>query len=127
MTVKYQVGTNGDSIRYIASVDQTERYTKVGWVFSLTNENPEIGGTNVVVKDSTKVYNSILANGEVKTAADIYEGAEYSQYLYVFEITDIPEANAGDVIYVRPYVVVGEDTIVYGDVYAESLNTIKAK
>ena len=127
MTVKYQIGTSGDAIRYIASVDQTDRYTKVGWAFSLVNANPEIGAENVVVRDSSLVYQGLLADGAVKTAADIYGGADYAQYLYVFEITDIPEAAADSTIYVRPYVEMNDGTIVYGEVYSESLNTIKAK
>ena len=127
MTVKYQLGTSGNAIRYIASVDETERYSKVGWVFSLTNANPEIDGQNVVVRDSSLVYNSLLANGAEKTAADIYGGADYAQYLYVFEITDIPEAAADSIIYVRPYVEMNDGTIVYGEVSTQSLSGLKTR
>ena len=127
MTVKYQLGTSGNAIRYIASVDETERYAKVGWAFSLTNANPEIDGENVVVRDSSLVYNSVLANGTEKTAADIYGGADYAQYLYVFEITDIPEAAADSIIYVRPYVEMNDGTIVYGEVSTQSLAGLKTR
>ena len=127
MTVKYQLGTSGNAIRYIASVDQTDRYAKVGWAFSLTNANPEIGGANVVVRDSSLVYNSLLANGVEKSAADIYGGADYAQYLYVFEITDIPEAAADSIIYVRPYVEMNDGTIVYGEVSTQSLAGLKTR
>ena len=126
MTVKYQLGLEGDSIRYIASVDETERYSRVGWAFSLVNTNPEIGAQNVVVRESNYVYNSILANGVEKTTADVYGDVDYSNYFYVFELTDIPEANADDVIYVRPYVELNDGTIVYGEVSAQSLNGVKA-
>ena len=127
MTVKYQIGTSGDAIRYIASVDQTDRYAKVGWAFSLVNANPEIGEANVVVRDSSLVYQGLLADGQVKTAADIYGGADYAQYLYVFEITDIPEAAADSIIYVRPYVEMNDGTIVYGEVSTQSLVGLKTR
>ena len=125
MEVKYQLGTSGNASRYIASVDQTERYAKVGWAFSLTNANPEIGGQNVVVRKSSLVYKGLLADGVEKTVAEIYGGVDYAQYLYVFEITDIPEAAADSTIYVRPYVEMEDGTIVYGDVSAQSLNGVK--
>ena len=124
MTVKYQLGTSGDAIRYIASVDQTERYNSVGWLFSLTNTNPEKGAADVSERNSSKVYLGIMANGVVKDAADIYGDVDYSEYLYVFEITDIPAEAADTVIYVRPYVEMNDGTIVYGEVAAQSLNSI---
>ncbi|MBR5451959.1 MAG: hypothetical protein IKV36_03065 [Clostridia bacterium] len=127
MSVRYQLGKSGDAIRYIASVDETERYATVGWLFSIKNANPEKGGANVVEKSSTKVYSSLLANGVEKTTADIYGDVDYSKYLYVFEIRDIPEASADTTIYVRPYVEMNDGTIVYGDVSERTLNQLKAR
>ena len=127
MAVKYQLGRAGNAIRYIASVDETERYLTVGWLFSIKNANPEIGGENVVEKSSSIVYSSVLANGVEKTPADIYGDVDYSKYLYVFEITDIPEASADATIYVRPYVEMTDGTIVYGDVSERSLNQLKTR
>ncbi|MBR5452427.1 MAG: hypothetical protein IKV36_05505, partial [Clostridia bacterium] len=124
MTVKYQLGRNENSIRYIASVDETERYAKVGWCFSLTNDNPEIGGIGVVEKNSVKVYSKLLAEGVELTTDDVY-GEEYSKYFYVFEITDIPAAKADTPIYVKPYVEMNDGTIVYGDVSNLTLNQLK--
>ncbi|MBR5451994.1 MAG: leucine-rich repeat protein [Clostridia bacterium] len=127
MAVKYQLGRDGNSIRYIASIDETERYNSVGWVFSITNENPEIGGANVTDKNAKKVYNGIIASGQVIDAVAIYGEADYSKYLYVFEITDIPEAEADTPIYVRPYIEMNDGRIVYGDVSAQTLNGLKLR
>ena len=127
MTVKYQLGRTSNAIRYIASVDETERYLTVGWLFSIKNTNPEKDGVNVVEKSSTKVYSSLLANGVEKTTADVYGDVDYSKYFYVFEITDIPEASADTVIYVRPYVEMNDGRIVYGDISERSLNQLKVQ
>ena len=127
MTVKYQLGRTGDAIRYIASVDETERYLTVGWLFSIKNANPEKGAYGVTEKSSYKVYSSLLANGVEKTTADVYGDVDYSKYFYVFEITDIPEASADTVIYVRPYVEMNDGRIVYGDVSEKTLNALKTR
>ena len=89
--------------------------------------NPEKGGENVIEKKSNKVYSGVLANGNKKTAADIYGDVDYSKYLYVFEITEIPESAADSIIYVRPYVEMNDGTIVYGEVSAQTLNGLKTR
>jgi hypothetical protein len=112
MTVKYQLGKNGDAIRYIASVDSVDRYGAVGWLFSIKDSTPELNELDVVEKRSITVYTSLLANGVEKTTSDVYGDVDYSKYFYVFEITDIPEADADTVIYVRPYVEMEDGRIV---------------
>ena len=125
MRVKYQLGNSGNAIRYIASIDETERYNSVGWLFSLNNTEPEIGDADVAERKSSKVYRSLLASGVETFTKDIFTDVECSTFLYVFEITDIPEAAADSVVYVRPYVEMVDGTIVYGDVSTRSLNQLK--
>ena len=125
MEVKYQLGTSSNAIRYIASIDETERYESVGWLFSLNNAEPEIGDADVAQRNSKKVYRSLFAKGEQKLVADIYGDVDYSNFIYVFELTDIPESAADTAIYVRPYVEMTDGTIVYGDVSTRSLNELK--
>ncbi len=111
LDVAYQKTVPADdklNTRFIASVNQLE-YMAVGWVFSLTDTNPELDKDGCVVKESTTVYASLLANGEAKTATDIYD--EYSTYLFVFEIKNIP---VGTDIHVRSYVKLEDGRIVYG-------------
>ena len=127
MTVKYQLGKNSDAIRYIASVDSIERYGAVGWLFSIKDSTPELNELDVVEKRSITVYTSLLANGVEKTTSDVYGDVDYSKYFYVFEITDIPEADADTVIYVRPYVEMEDGRIVYGDISERTLNTLKSR
>ena len=98
----------------------------VGWAFSITNSNPEIGGEGVVLKNSTRVYSSLIANGKVVTTEDVYGAVDYSKYFYVFEITDIPNNHHATEIYVRPYVEMADGTIVYGDVSSRSVNSFAA-
>ena len=126
MTVKYQLGMKENSIRYIASVDETERYSSVGWLFSLSNENPQIGDNDASARQSRKVYRNLFASGQNYSAKDIY-GANYSNFLYLFELTGIPEDKQDTPIYVRPYVEMLDGTIVYGETACQSLNGIKSK
>lgn len=123
MHVKYQLSSDvtmdseKTSVRFIASVDQTERYQKVGWLFSLTDSTPTLGEEGVSSRESTVVYKSIKANGKILSASDIY-GTDYSEYLYLFEIRNIPNTAFGKSIYSRAYVVMEDGRIIYGD-YSE--------
>ena len=113
--------------RYIASVDETERYNSVGWLFSLTNANPEKGGINVKDVGSKRVYSGLIANGVEKKPSDVYGDVDYAKYFYVYEIIDISAEYADTVIYVRPYVEMNDGRIVYGDVSSRSLNNLKSR
>ncbi len=106
--------------RFVSSVNSLE-YKTAGFVFSLTDPVPEAGKTGCVVKDTTKVYKSLMADGEVRYVSDEYPGG-YSIYMYAFVIKNIPD---GTPIYVRAYVELEDGTIVYGD--ARSDVTVKIR
>lgn len=122
--VKYQLPTNltnnssSTAIRLIAAVDDLDKYSHVGWCFSTTNSNPTRDGANVTYKESSIVYTSLYANGKKKTVEEIYSGASYAKYLFVFEISGIPKSAFGENIYVRSYVELTDGTIQYGEVSA---------
>ena len=119
LNIKWQFSTGttaaseSTGIRLIASVDELSKYSSVGWVFSLTDTTP----TKEEANTSYRVYNSILANGVIKTAADVYNNASYAKYLFVFQITNIPKSSYANNIYVRSYVVLIDGTIKYGAVH----------
>lgn len=130
LNVKYQLSTNTTAssettgVRLIASVDELKKYSAVGWVFSLTDSTPTKDEVNTSFRESTVVYNSLLANGIKKTAADIYNNASYAKYLFVYQITNIPNANFGDNIYVRSYVILNDGTVKYGAVSTINIKKI---
>lgn len=131
MTVKYQVtkGATADSeklnCRFIASVDGVSRYNSVGWLFSLTKTDlfKEDVGQGVADRESTKVYERIIANGDARTPNDVY-GKDYAQYFYAFEIKNIPQSQYSTPIYVRAYVTMADGTVVYGDTKTVVLSDI---
>ena len=130
LNVKCQLSTNATAtsettgVRLIASVDALDKYSAVGWVFSLNDSTPTKDEVNTSFRESSVVYNSILANSIKKTAADIYNNASYAKYLFVYQITNIPNANFGDNIYVRSYVVLNDGTVKYGAVTTINIRQI---
>ncbi len=104
------VGTSKFNIRFIASVNSLD-YESAGFVFSLTNDTPEVGKSDCVQKSTTTVYKSLMAAGTSQHVSDVY--GDYSEYMYVFAIKDTP---ANERIYVRAYVELEDGTLVYGDV-----------
>ena len=122
LNIKYQLLTNTTStsestnVRLIASVDELQKYSAVGWVFSLTDSTPTKEEVNTSFRESSTVYNAVLENEVKKTAANIYNNASYAKYLFVYEITNIPNASFDDDIYVRSYVVLNDGTVQYGAV-----------
>lgn len=131
MTVKYQLtkGATADSdklnCRFIASVDGVSRYNSVGWLFSLTNPDmlKEDVGQGVADRESTKVYERVIANGNALTPNDVY-GKDYAKYFYAFEIKNIPQSQYSKPIYVRAYVTMEDGTVVYGDTKTVVLSDI---
>ena len=103
-------GTSKFDIRFIASVNSLD-YESAGFVFSLTNDTPEVGKPGCVQKGTTTVYESFTAAGTSQHISDIY--SDYSEYMYAFEIKNTP---ANKRIYVRAYVELEDGTFVYGDV-----------
>lgn len=122
LNVKYQLPTsltsnsNTTAIRFFAAVDELDKYSTVGWCYSLTNSNPTKNGNYSFHIESTKVYTSLYANNKIKTVKDIYSNASWANYIFFFEINDIPKASFNDNIYVRSYVIHNDGTIEYGAV-----------
>lgn len=119
LNIKFQLksGTTAQSTstaaRFIASVNKLEDYSKVGWVFSLTDETPT-KEEGCVCRENNVVYTSIIADGNRLYPRDIYGNNGYSNYLFVFEMTEIPQSKFSGNIYVRAYVVLEGGEIIYG-------------
>ena len=114
LMVKYQGElaegcTDKYRVRFLSSVNNTEDYTRAGLVFSLTDEvkNPDIH--TGIVRDTTKVYKNVIADGESMNVKTVYD--EYSEYMYGRIINKIPD---GQTLYVRGFVELLDGTIVYG-------------
>ena len=126
MKVKFQFKpenpTDGKvSMRLIASVDTLDDYSVTGWIFSLTESDPEKGMDGVKYRETQSVYNAVIANGERLTAKDVYKNSSYidsSNYLFCYDITNIPSTAWDSPIYVRAYVTLTDGTVVYGDTKA---------
>lgn len=107
---KAEEGATTFDIRFIASVNHTN-YKKVGFVFSLSNEEPEIDGEKCVTRPLTSVYTNMNVGTEKYNVHEIYDG--YSNYLFAFGINKVP---ANQVIYARAYVELPDGRIIYGNV-----------
>lgn len=122
LDVKYQctLGVTLESeetdLRVIAAVDGLNAYSHVGWCFSLSNSDPKKGGINVTHKESTSVYTGLKANGQTLTVRDIYKNIETANYIFVYDVLNIPNESFDKDIYVRSYVINTDGTIEYGDV-----------
>ena len=132
MKVKFQFNTPKDgkvAMRLIASVDTLDDYTVTGWLFSLTESDPEKGKAGVQCRESDSVYNAITAEGKRLTVKDVYKDSVYidsSNYLFCYDITNIPTSAWASPIYVRPFVTLTDGTTVYGDTKAITIaNYIK--
>ena len=105
-----EAGATQYDMRFIASVNHLN-YKKVGFVFSLANEEPEIGVAKCVTRTLSTVYTNINVGTEKYHVHDIYDG--YSNYLFAFGINKVP---ANQVIYARAYVELPDGRIIYGNV-----------
>lgn len=115
LNIKKQSKVNENSkidVRYIASVDNLS-YKTVGFVFSLSNTEPTIGGEKCSNKPLTKVYKRLLEDNGSRLAANIYADDGCSTtYGYAFEILNTPQDTT---VYARAYVELSDGTIVYGE------------
>lgn len=96
---------NSTVYRFIGSVNDTDKYSAVGFEFSLD------GTTWYDLGKTTTVYEKIKENNSSKSAADIY-GNEYSEYLFVQPL----DFGSYTEVYVRSYVILADgETVVYGE------------
>lgn len=94
------VGSESTSLRFLFTVGSLD-YTRVGFVFSDSNEHPTVGGDDCCVYDTDKVYSAVWADGKNVPAPD-------GRYWAAVKMTDIPQASFGDKIYVNAFVEDGE-------------------
>ena len=83
-------------------------YDTFGYAVSITNKTPTLGAQKVASTGTTKLYNSVVADEETISAT-------YGYKWLALGIDDIPLANYGTSIYIRPYAQKGNETV-YGDV-----------
>jgi uncharacterized repeat protein (TIGR02543 family) len=104
------------SIRFVAAIDSLEAL-EVGFVFSLTSDNPTVGGDYCTAFQTNTVWNAINAGGAVVTAEDLH-----GTYIFGCTITNIPKTRFGSDIYVKGYVKLMDGTYVYTDVKTYSVS-----
>lgn len=100
------------TIRFVSTVDDLN-YEEVGFVVSLSNKNPEIGGQNCKQSASFTVYTSVKANGHLVAPSTLHTD---SGYMFCYTLKNIPEANNATPIYIRAYYKTLDGTVVYGNV-----------
>ena len=124
LSVKAQnmYGTTADtpqtSVRIITSVD-SKQYKAIGFEVYLNNKNQLFKNDNNDPLETTRVYDGIMVQtgeGEKdqkeKRASEIFGTA--SNYVGVWELTDIAKAHYSKIIYVRPYWITPDGTTVKG-------------
>lgn len=95
--VKAQIGasvsaeSDSSSIRLLSGVDSLN-YNEVGYYVTINGTEKKYS--------TTKVYESIQADGASVAAADVITGASY---IAAIKLDDIANANFADGIYVKPY------------------------
>ncbi len=100
--------------RIVGEIDSLN-YSEVGYAISLSNTNPTLGGANVTPYSTKKVYTSIGATDPI-----LPENTGW--YLMALEISAIPNANFATKIYVRPYGVKTDGTVIYGNTVSFTVN-----
>ena len=120
-----KIGNGKVTMRVLSSIDGLDAYSKVGWLMSLTDSDPTVGEKGVQSCESRQVYGGIFANGVKMTPAQVFKSSKYvgwAKYLYSYEIRGIPKAAATSPIYVRPYAVLEDGTVIYGTVKAVTVS-----
>ena len=84
------------SLRFLFTVGSLD-YTRVGFVASRTNPDPTVGGAGCSVSETTDVYSAVRADGELIPAPA-------GRYWVVIKVNNVPNANFGSPIYIKPYV-----------------------
>ena len=86
-------------LRFLFTIGSLD-YDEVGFVFSTSNSAPTAGGSGTYSTET--VHSSVTANGKTYSA-----GA--GRFWVAVKLSTIPLANFEDVIYIRPFVKVGEN------------------
>lgn len=108
------------NVRFIGSVDDLDKYKTVGFVVSLSNTEPVVGGSKCVQYGEIKnVYESIYADGVKTGVKNIYSQiSPNSTHMFTHKINSIPidsATNMSTMLHVRAYVELLDGTIVYGN------------
>lgn len=90
------IDSESTALRFVFTVGSLD-YSRVGFVFSRTNENPTVGGADCKVHETQVVYSSITADGKPVPAPA-------GRYWAAVKVNDVPKASYGDKINVRAFV-----------------------
>lgn len=122
--IQTDIETGSTDIRFVATLPEglnLEDYEKVGfYVVALTSAETNGFTDRVWIKNMDRVYSSILAAGDVTTAADIVANA---QCLYLAEVVGIPQLIGDVTFYVTPYIIANDGSIIYGKSYSTVVET----
>ena len=102
--------TDNTSVRIITSLD-SKQYKKVGFDIWLANKKQLFKEDNTAL-ETTRVYEGVMV-GDTPKDADVLFGTA-SQYVGVWELTNIAKSNYNKIIYVRPYWITMDGTKVEG-------------
>lgn len=84
------------TLRFVFTVGSLD-YTRVGYAISKTNKNPTVDGLDCTVRDTTVVYSSITADGELVPAPT-------GRYWAALRMKDVPHVSFNEQIYVNAFV-----------------------
>lgn len=84
------------ALRFVFTVGSLD-YTRVGYAISKTNQNPTVDGLDCTVRDTTVVYSSITADGELVPAST-------GRYWVALRMTDVPHESFNENVYVNAFV-----------------------
>ena len=102
--------TDNTSVRIITSLD-SKQYKKVGFDIWLANKKQLFKEDNTAL-ETTRVYRGVMVGDTPKDANVLFGTA--SQYVGVWELTNIAKSNYNKIIYVRPYWITMDGTKVEG-------------
>ncbi len=94
------VENDATALRFVFTVGSLD-YTRVGFVFSKTNQNPTVGGAGCRVYETTTVYSTVRANGVETPAPD-------GRHWVAVKMIDILNADFDTPIYLNAFVEDGE-------------------
>lgn len=106
------------SIRFAATLD-SKKYRQFGFVFSLSDEMPVIGGENCTVSKVAAAHRSIPAN-EGKIKAKELGGT----YAYTMRLKNIPHTHFATPIYMRAYVLTRQELYIYSETYCYTVEQL---
>lgn len=101
--------SNQTSMRFVSTIDSLN-YSEVGFVISLNNTDPVIGGLGCVTKTTKVVYTSINAGSSLITPKSLG-----GKYIVALSLNNIPHDSFSKNIYVKPYVKSMDGNISYGE------------